>query len=146
MCRKVFFFFLRPVLHPSSIVGLTGLQHTHTHRSWHTWIKARIVKSPEELTANSVCNAKRKHWVLLPRNFKGPRWDTHLLWEIFYLDAIAAVAPQQHYHTSRKPHIWNSFGALSHFFPNFVILLESVLLVLLVRLTFIFIITFFFFF
>lgn len=74
----------------------------------HSWIKARIVNSLEKATTNWLCNAKRKCWVSLPRNIKGPRWDAHLLREIFYLDAIAAVAPQQHYQTSRKSHIWNS--------------------------------------
>lgn len=96
--------------------------HTHTHRRKHThghaWIKARIVNSLEEPTTNWLCNAKRKRRVSLPENFKGPRWDAHLLWEIFYLDAIAAVAPQQPSHISRKPHTWNSVVA---FFPFFFI-------------------------
>lgn len=45
--------------------------HTHTHR--HAWIKARIVNSLEKPTANWLCNAKRKCWVSLPRNFKRPQ-------------------------------------------------------------------------
>ena len=91
-------------------------KHTHTHTHGHAWIKARIVNSLEEPTTNWLCNAKRKRRVSLPENFKGPRWDAHLLWEIFYLDAIAAVAPQQASHISRKPHTWNSVVA---FFPFF---------------------------
>ena len=94
--------------HQSSVVWLAGLwtnTHTQTYAHRHAWIKARIVNSLEKPTANWLCNAKRKRWDSLPRNFKGPRWDAHLLREIFYLDAIAAVAPQQHYHISRKPQI-----------------------------------------
>lgn len=73
---------------------------THTNTHGHAWITARIANPLEKPATNWLCNAKRKRRVLLPRNFKGPRWDAHLLGEIFYLDA--AAAPRERYHVSRK--------------------------------------------
>lgn len=74
-------------------------KHTHAHMDqgtywWFPWE-----------TTTWLYNANRKRWVLLPNDFKGPSWDAHLLREIFYLDAIAAAAPQQRYQASRKHHI-----------------------------------------
>lgn len=91
--------------------------NTHTNTHWHTWIKARIVNSPEKPTTNWLCNAKRKRQVLLPRNFKGPRWDAHLLWEIFYLDAM-----QQWHHSSTITYLGNpTFGILFPFYSNLLV-------------------------